>query len=557
MEQALKALAEELGCTCAVLHAPSVSAECVVPPLSPKEASRIDSLTRHVLWPMARKGGEPQILNRARLKRGAPVLPYRIALAPVMLDGRAVGVIAALRNHSQPSFEPSAAAALTAAVAKIQRSLSAGVGQTGIQRRPDLRMEVAQHLKNHDVLSVVYADLDQLHAINEVSGFAAGDDVIRAVDRTWQSLVQPGSGVASRLSGDRYAAVLFNQELGQAKQWAERAREAIAALEFRGRRSRITASVGVACLPQTGEFDHALAAAETACRAAKDRGRNRVEVYESADVSMMRRHEEVHESRIILDALEGDRFVLHAQPIVALGSTASPTHYEVLLRLPSLDGPSLSIGDYLKAAERYQLLERIDRWVIDHALAILAPRAKALGELGMRFAINVTGPSLSEPQFAEFVASELAKRGVPGSLLAFEFTETAAVRNLRATQGFVAKMQEIGSRIALDDFGTGLSSLIHLKELAVNQIKIDGQFVGDILTDARSEALVRALAQIAEQLGLETVAEFVESAAVAAQLRKLGVRYGQGHLFGRSQPLEDTLAEVLARRWARPAAVGG
>ncbi len=171
--------------------------------------------------------------------------------------------------------------------------------------------------------------------------------------------------------------------------------------------------------------------------------------------------------------------------------------------------------------------------------------------------MNVTGVSLSEPEFADHVAAELEKRGVPGSLLAFEFTETAAVRNLRATQNFVTRMREIGSRVALDDFGTGLSSLVHLKELAVQQLKIDAQFVRDILTDARSEALVRALVQIAGHLGLETVAEFVETKSTAAHLRKLGVRFGQGHLFGRSQPLEDVLAELLARDWIPAAAAGG
>jgi diguanylate cyclase (GGDEF)-like protein len=554
MEKILQALATELGCAHVLLHAPAQCADLVVPAASADDASRIHSLTRHVLWPMARKGGEAQVLNRARLKRDAPVLPYRLVLGPVTVDGRPVGVLAALRTHAQPSFAETDAATLAAAVTKIQKVLSAADGLTGLLRRPDLQSEAALRLKAHDVLSVVYADLDQLHAINEVAGFAAGDDVIRAVGRVWQSLLPPDGGVASRLSGDRYAAVLYNHELDQARQWAERAREAIAQIEFSGRRSRITASLGVACLPQAGEFDHALAAAETACRVAKDRGRNRVEIYESADVSMMRRHEEVHESRIVLDALERDRFALHAQPIVRLASASSATHFEVLLRLQGVDGAFLSIGDYLKAAERYQLLERIDRWVIEHTLAMLAPRAKRLQELGVSFAINVTGPSLSEPEFADFVRSELSRCDVPGSLLAFEFTETAAVRNLRATQRFVTQMREIGSRVALDDFGTGLSSLVHLKDLAVQQIKIDAQFVRDVQTDARSEALVRALVQIADQLGLDTIAEFVETDAIANHLRKLGVRFGQGHLFGRSQPLEDTLAELLSRERAPPVA---
>ena len=556
-EKFLQSLAAALKSEHIVLHAPSLFAESVVPPPAFADISSIDSLARHVLWPIAQKCNDTQILNRARLKRGAPVLPYRILVTPILVADRSVGALAALRTHAQPQFSDEDATTLTAAATRVQELLGrSSAGHSGLLRRPNLQTEVALRSKGQDVVSVVYADLDQLHAINEIAGFGAGDEVIRAVGRTWQSLLLPDGSVASRLSGDRYAAVLFNHTLTQAREWAERARDAIARLEIRGRRSRITASFGVASLPRGGEFEHTLAAAETACRAAKDRGRNRVEIYESADLSMMRRHEEVHESRVVLDALDSDRFALHCQPIVSLVSPSVPAHYEILLRLQGVDGAFLSIGDYLKAAERYQLLERLDRWVIEHVLAALAPRASELHALGVTFAINVTGPSLSEPEFADFVRAEVKRLGVPGSLLAFEFTETAAVRNVGATQRFVAQMAEIGSKVALDDFGTGLSSLVHLKELAIQQIKIDGQFVRDVVTDTRSEALVRALVQIAEQLGLETVAEFVETEQVAAHLKELGVRYAQGYLYGRAQPLEDTLAELLAGEWAPATAHG-
>jgi diguanylate cyclase (GGDEF)-like protein len=550
----LKSLATRLASAHVVLHAPSVFADYVAPAPETPDVSRISSLTRHVLWPMAQQGGDTQTLNRARVKRGDPVLPYRIVMTPLIVDQRPLGVVAALRTHAQPSFEPTDAATLAGAVAHLLELLSSGGdGQTLLLRRPNLAAEIALRSKGHEVVSVVYADLDQLHAINELAGFTAGDEVIRAVGRIWQPPLLPSGSVANRLSGDRYAAVLFNHSLDQARDWAESAREAIERLEIRGHRSRITASFGVAKLTRVGEFEHALAAAETACRAAKDRGRNRVEVYEPADVSMMRRHEEVHESRIVIDALDTDRFALHAQPVVTLAAPSTPSHYEILLRLQGLDGVFKSIGEYLKAAERYQLLERIDRWVIERTLRVLAPRAAALRALGVSFAINVTGPSLSEPDFADFVRTTVNEHAIPGAMLVFEFTETAAVRNLAATQRFIARMTEIGSIIALDDFGTGLSSLVHLKELAVQQIKIDGQFIRDILTDSRSEALVRALVQIAEQLGLETVAEFVETHEVAAHLRRLGVRYAQGNLYGGARALDDTLVELLAE--GRPVAV--
>ncbi len=541
----LQPLAMTLQSTYVVLHAPSLFADYVVPESATTDTSRINALTRHVIWPLAQQFDDTQTLNRARVRRGAPILPYRILLSPLKIDGQRLGAVAALRTHAQPSFSPADSAALAAAVPKLLTLLRSG-SESGLLRRPNLATEIALRAKSHEVVSVVYADLDQLHAINELAGFTAGDEVLREVGRLWQEPLLPAGSVGSRLSGDRYAAVLFNHELVQARDWAECAREAIERLEIRGRRSRITASFGVAALARAGEFEHALAAAETACRAAKDRGRNRVEVYQSCDVSMMRRHEEVHESRIVIDALDSDRFALHAQPVVTFDSPATPCHYEVLLRLVGLDGAFKSIGEYLKAAERYQLLERLDRWVIEHTLHALAPHAVVLQELGVTFAINVTGPSLSEPDFADFVRAELRRREIPASLLVFEFTETAAVRNLAATQRFIAGVNEAGAKLALDDFGTGLSSLVHLKELAVQQIKIDGQFIRDIRTDARSEALVRALVQIAAQLGLETVAEFVETEDVAVHLRHLGVRYGQGMLYGSARLLEDTLAELIA-----------
>ena len=553
-DSVLQSLATQLGSSYVVLHAPSLFADYVTPEPASTDASRISALTRHVLWPMAQQGGGAQTLNRARVRRSAPVLPYRILLSPLIVDQQPLGIVAALRSLAQPSFVPDDAARLAASIPRLLALLTSGGGdESGLLRRPNLATEIALRSKRHEVVSVVYADLDQLHAVNELAGFTAGDEVLRAVGRLWRPPLLPTDSVASRLSGDRYAAVLFDHSLDQARDWAERARQAIEQLEIRGRRTRITASFGVATLARAGEFEHALAAAETACRAAKDRGRNRVEVYESCDVSMMRRHEEVHESRIVLDALDSDRFALHAQPVVALATPATPCHYEILLRLRGLDGAFKSIGEYLKAAERYQLLERLDRWVIEHTLQALAPHAGALRALGVTFAINVTGPSLSEPEFADFVRAELERRAIAGALLVFEFTETAAVRNIVATQRFIASMVDIGARVALDDFGTGLSSLVHLKELAVQQIKIDGQFIRDILTDNRSEALVRALVQIAEQLGLETVAEFVEAEDVAARLRQLGVRYAQGNLYGRPRALDDILAEFLVAD--RPTAI--
>jgi Amt family ammonium transporter len=550
----LNSLASRFECVHVVLHAPSWFVDQVIPPAAEGAAEGIESLTRHLLWSMAREKGTPQILNRMRLKHGGPVMPYRILFCPLLDDGKAIGLVALIRTQAQHEFAPADIALLEEYVPLLQDKLGGRVeAHTGLLRRPVFELEVAERLNADEPACVVYADLDQMHAINEIAGFAAGDEVLRDIGRLWQSRLLPAGSIATHLSGDRYAAVLFNHTVNQARTWADRAREAIEALTFKGAQTRVTASLGVVSLNSAGSFQHALAAAETACRVAKERGRNRVEIYEIADATMIRRHEEVRESRVMIDALDDNRFVLHAQPIVTLAGSGPCSHFEVLLRIKDQDGRLVSVGEYMRAADRYQLLERLDRWVVENVLQTITPQAQRLSELGVRFAINLTGQSISQPNFADFVRTAVKQHNVPGGMLGFEFTETAAVRNIGATKRFIERIADLGSSIALDDFGTGLSSLMHLKELAIHQIKIDGSFIRDLLTNARSEALVRALVLIAEQLQLETVAEFVETEAVAERLRALGVRFGQGYLYGKPQALSAALAELISATVPRPA----
>ena len=540
------------------MHAPRAFAERIRPPAPPEAAAEIDSLIVQVLSRLIRDKPEPLLLNRVRLKRDAAVLPYRSIVCPLPGEEGAMGLIAALRSHDDAPYTPEDLVALAAAVPRMQRRLQSRLDAgTGLLSWPAFESEMSRRLPLAGDACVVYANLDQVHAINEIEGFAAGDRLIRQVGRLWSRQLAGTRCVATHVSGDRYAAVLFDYTLNQARNWAEEVREAIERLTFDDPATRITASVGVVGLPRDSSFQHALAAAETVCRVAKERGRNRVEIYDSGDHTMIRRHAAVRESRVIVDALDADRLVLHAQPIVALAPSGRPYHYEILVRLQDVDGGFTSLANYLDAAERYQVLERLDRWVVERVVQTLAPSAAALRKLGASFAVNITGQSLSQPAFADFVRSAIKTNGLPAGLLHFELTETAAVRNLAASRRFIARMSEIGSRVALDDFGTGVSSLMHLKDLEVYRIKIDGKFVRDVLRDVRSRALIRALVQIGDELGIETVAEFVETAEIAASVRDLGVHYAQGFFYDRAQPLVDTLTELLAAAPPpRPAPIG-
>jgi diguanylate cyclase (GGDEF)-like protein len=502
---------------------------------------------------MVRESGVRKVLNRVRLGPGKPLLPYRLIVYPLFAGNAVVGLIAGMRDQRERPFEASDLSSLGAAIPALLDQLRSRTDtDTGLLRRSAFELEVASRCAHVLAACVVYADLDQIHAVNELSGFDAGDEVIRDIGRLLHSMLQSANGVATHLSGDRYVAVLFGQTLNQASDWGERVRQAVERLELPGRQTRVTLSLGVAAVSGEGDLHGALAAAETACRVAKDRGRNRVEIYESGDGTIVRRHAELGASRVIIDALEGNRYALYAQPIVPLNGPMSPVYYEILLRLQNVAGEFVSVGEYLRAAERYQILERLDRWVVERVLHTLAPDAALLRQSGVGFSVNITGQALSQPSFADFVRTGIKRNGLPRGLLDFEFTETAAVRNLGVTRRFVERIADVGSRIALDDFGTGLSSLGLLKALPVQRIKIDGSFIRDILVNPRSQALVAALVQIARQLGLETVAEFVETTETAQHLCSLGVTHAQGYLYGRARPLTDILADLRKAREPMP-----
>jgi Amt family ammonium transporter len=545
----LNALAVDLASAYSIVHAPYLFAERVNPTPPEGEGAAIRQLIEDFLWPMAQKTIEHNLMNRVRRNPQSLVVPYRILISPLVDNDHSLGFAAVLRTHDQEPFSPADLAKLKTALGELNECLAARVDTTtGLLLRPAFEEEVLQRKRAMDSACVVYANLDRVHVVNEVAGFAAGDQAIRDVARFWQAQLKPTGSIATHLSGDRFAAVLFNHTLNQARYWADKTREGIEHLHDR----KVTASLGVAALSDVEEFQHALAAAETACRVAKERGRNRVELYVTGDHTVIRRHEQVHESRVVLDALDNDRFTLYAQPIVKLDESSHPRHYEILLRVQRPDGDVTSIGGFLDAAERYQLLERLDSWVLAHVLTILAPSAQKLRAVGTSFAVNITGQSLSQPAFADFVRTKIKLHDIPAGLLDFELTETAAVRNLNATRRFISRMAEIGAHVALDDFGTGLSSLMHLKDLDVHRIKIDGKFVRDVLSNARSRALIRALVQIADEIGLETVAEFVETEAVASSVRELGVQSAQGYFYGRPRPLTEVLHELAAIHQEEP-----
>jgi EAL domain-containing protein (putative c-di-GMP-specific phosphodiesterase class I) len=266
-------------------------------------------------------------------------------------------------------------------------------------------------------------------------------------------------------------------------------------------------------------------------------------VFQDSDQSIIRRHTDILVIGKLRDALGTDSFRLDAQPILPLRGNYGRPRFELLLRM--LDrGEIIPPGKFLSAAERYQLMPTVDRWVIRRACELLGAHSESVGEEIARFAINLSGQSLQDDSFLEFVIEQINHSKLPPNVLCFELTETATIGNLGNAQKFIHTLQELGCQFALDDFGTGVSSLAYLKDLSVNYLKIDGSFVRDALTNTRSESMIKAIAQLAKVMCMETIAEYVETDNLRARMFELGVDYGQGFAMGRARPLEPLLEEL-------------
>jgi EAL domain-containing protein (putative c-di-GMP-specific phosphodiesterase class I) len=258
---------------------------------------------------------------------------------------------------------------------------------------------------------------------------------------------------------------------------------------------------------------------------------------------MIRRHDEIGQITNVREALRNKRIVVFAQPITPLINHSLPVTYELLVRIIDGKGNIVEAAEFMSAATRYQILPEIDRAVCERAFAQLSA-----GNISpLRVSINLAGPTLSDPEFLEWLLSAMGKYGIEGSSLVFEITEAAAAANLAHVQQFIRRMTAHGVRFALDDFGTGVSSLAYLKNLEISTIKLDGSYVRDVLTNTRSQALVRAIVQLADSMGITTVAEYVESNGVRDRLAALGIQFGQGFALGRPGPLDDVIAAIADR----------
>ena len=420
---------------------------------------------------------------------------------------------------------------------------------TGLYTRPAfetrVRLEVAS-AESACAWASLYINVDQLHVINDNFGMKVGDGVLGQLGELLRRRLPPRA-FAARISGDRFA-LLVPGHLDDAERFGELLREAAEQLgTLHGNsRLRVSISVGVAELDSgEGELMHSLAAAETACKAAKDRGRNRVEVYRSNDVSLVRRFADINIAGRLHDAISCGRLRLDAQLILPFAQDSGLTpHYELLVRMIDEDGTAAGPDSFMSAAMRYQLMPSIDRWVIETAIERLKSYAATCSGVPLCFAINFSGQSLSDESFEGFLIERIASSRLPPELFCFELTENATIASVARATALMGKLRALGCGIALDDFGTGFSSLSYLRQLPVTMLKIDGSFVRDVVSDPRAESMVRAIAQLARTMSLTTVAEYVETESIRARVATLGVDYGQGYAISKPLPLDDLLAQI-------------
>lgn len=420
----------------------------------------------------------------------------------------------------------------------------------GILSRDELLTAIDRSLNQHPNMahSVLYFDADRTHLINDSFGYRVGDEAIATLGR----IIGEGAGRAgtvAHLTSDRYALLLKGGAAEAAAQWADRILELIRreSLECDGKSLQLSASVGIAQAPEVAQTSaELLTIAEVAARSAKDRGGNQCAVFQDMDASIIQRRSDADQIGHLQMALIENRFQLHAQRIEPLPGVSSGNKFEILVRLESESGQAVPPPKFLSAAERYQLMPALDRWVINKTLEYLADSDNTLEVYTSSFGINVSAQSLQEDGFVEHVEQRIAESGVPPDSLCFEITETAMVRNLPRAQRFISRLQKLGCRIALDDFGTGYSSFAYLKSLPVQYLKIDGVFVRDIMESRLSEAIVRSVVEIGRVMSASTVAEHVESDLVRHRLAELGVGYIQGFSSHHPEPLENVLEQLNA-----------
>jgi diguanylate cyclase (GGDEF)-like protein len=493
---------------------------------------------------------QPLLANKVSGSANMP--PFKLLVVPIQPHkDKTIGFIAFLKQASKPNFGRRQLF--------LGRHLGHQIGSllesqydlaTGLLTRNAFGQDVQRLLLTQtkdSAHSLVYFDIDGLHVINDTLGFDAGDEaIVRAADLLRPPAL-PEDAIACRIGGDSFVVLLPNHDAEQASAIAKTViglagRAAVGPDEARVPLSMRAGVVQIYTV-EAG-INGPLANAQMACKSAKEHGGNRVEIYLDIDDSMMRRRTDVFEIANLRSALVESRFCIYGQKIVSAKDHSEVRGIECLIRMISENGRIVPPGEFLPSAQRYQMLQAIDHWVISKALREIRPYRSTLLDSRVTVAINISGQSIQDEVFIEAIERWLMESMVAPALVRFEITEMAAISNLSRAERLIRKLRQYGCGFSLDDFGTGVNSLSYLKSLPVTCVKIDGSFTRDILSNNRSDVVVKTIVQLAKSLNIECVAECVESAAIAQRLRELQVDHIQGFVVHTPEPLHDLLESL-------------
>ncbi|QVM92770.1 EAL domain-containing protein [Pseudomonas entomophila] len=451
--------------------------------------------------------------------------------SPILTEGQVSGIVVVLHDMTQERQY----------IANLSWQATHDA-LTGLANRREFEYRLEQALnalaRQAGRHSLMFLDLDQFKLVNDTCGHAAGDELLRHICAVLQSGLREGDTLA-RLGGDEFGVLLENCPPDQAGRIAEHLRQAVQSLHFvwKGRPFVTTVSIGLVHIAQPpGTLEASLRAADMACYMAKEKGRNRVQVYHADDSELSMRFGEMAWIQRLHVALEENRFCLYAQEIAPLRPQEGAGHLEILLRLHDENGRTILPDSFIPAAERYGLMTALDRWVVRSVFQVVRQCLDEgrEGPLAM-CAINLSGSSIGDDKFLEYLQRLFEEFSIPPWLICFEITETSAIANLGSAIRFINELKALGCKFSLDDFCAGMSSFAYLKHLPVDFLKIDGSFVKDMLDDPINRAMVEVINHIGHVMGKRTIAEFVETPLIEQALQEIGVDYAQGYLIERPQ----------------------
>ncbi len=564
LEYLVKQCVEHLDCVLGALLIPDrdLTICCTADGTAPAEGEQALSKTHKHLLAWIQLNNKPMVVNRVAPDAAAKsVPPYKILSCPVHdVNGRVIGLFALFRAADGLDFEPTDVSILELMSRKAVNLLTNRYDSlTGLLNRYAFEHDAREILEDQggdgeSEAALLYIDVDGLNVVNSAFGFHAGDEVIQRL----AVVTKQGVGeddLVGRLGGDRFVVLLPPGPAARPEELAESLRSHMSQLTYlHGERAMpVSVSIGIGRSGGAGEsISHVIAAAEYACKRAKELGRNRVEVSHADNAFSVAHRNDALAFATLQNALKANHFRLEAQSIHSLGEAPTVLGHEVLMRMREGDG-FVGPDKFLAAAKRYHLMPALDRWVLGATLrALKAPGARFIDEGWV--SLNVSGQSFQSESFREFLIEQLSAAGVPLESICIELRESSAAHNMREAEALIHSLHDLGAKVALDDFGRGLSSLAYLRSLPVHYIKIDGDLVRRVASDRLAESMVSGIAQAAATLNIHTIAEHVETEEIAQKLREFGVQYGQGYYF--SQPVAiasiyDDVAPAAGKAQAR------